>query len=195
MINPYCNSLRGFFSDLVYYGILKDEDAQCFKTDVQVMPTFYLLFSGAIVLSIINAFVMRAVSQYFRDCTASPLENLRNMNREKLANFDSFSGIESVNQDEIEVGKIHPVPALFTDQYRWLLQRNDILPMSLQSSESSVISDGFKEPSYANSQELTEDLGLNYMRKTLCVETGSKILGRDEQSFADSSIYTSTNDP
>jgi hypothetical protein len=197
MINPYCNSLRGFFSDLVYYGILKDEDAQCFKTDVQVMPTFYLLFSGAIVLALINSFVMRAVSQYFRDCTASPLENLRNMNRDKLANFDSLGGIESVNQDEMEVGKIHPVPVLFTDQYRWLLQRKEIPPtgISLQSSESFVISDGFKEPSCANSSELSEDLGLNYMRKSLCVETGSKISEPDEQSFADLSIYTSTNDP
>ena len=140
MINPYCNSLKGFFSDMVYYGILKDEDAQCFKTDVQVKPTFYLLFSGAIVLALLNSFVMKAVSQYFRDCTASPLETLHNMQGEELANFDDRADIESINQDEpLEVGKIHPVPVLFTDQYRWFLLREVIPSSSFQNSESSFM--------------------------------------------------------
>lgn len=179
---------------MVYYGILKDEDAQCFKTDVEVKPTFYLLFSAAIVLALINSFVMRAVSQYFRDCTTSPLENLHHVQREKLANFNDLDDIESINQDEpLEVGKIHPVPVLFTDQYRWFLQREDAPSSSLQNSESFGISDEIKESSYADSSEFAEDIRTNHMTN---VEAGNKIAGPDEQSFDDGSIYTcNTNDP
>lgn len=205
MINPYCNSLKGFFSDMVYYGILKDEDAQCFKTDVQVKPTFYLLFSGAIVLALINSFVMKAVSQYFRDCTTSPLEVLHNMQREKVANFIDIGDIENVDRDEpLEVGKIHPVPVLFTDQYRWFLQREDTSFQNsdsfdnsdgIKDSDSFGDSDGMKEPSYADSTQFTEDVGPNHTRNTLYVENGRKIIGLEEQSFDDASIYTYNTDP
>lgn len=192
MINPYCKSLKGFFSDMVYYGILKDEDAQCFKTDVQVKPTFYLLFSGAIVLALLNSFVMKAVSHYFRDIATSPLENMK----EKLANFDDLADIENSNENEpLDVGKIHPVPVLFTDQYRWFLQREDAPSCPHQYSESLESSDEMKEPSYADSAECPEDIGDSYARNTFYVETGNKGVGQEEQSFDDSSIYTCNNDP
>ena len=181
MINPYCSSLKGFFSDLVYYGILKDQDAQCFQTDVQVLPMFYLLFAGTIALALINSFVMRAITQYVRDSSSSTLENQLDVD-----------DIEGLNQNEqMEPSKIHPVPVLFTDQYRWLLQREDTPSSSQQYSESFENSDIMKEPSYADSADNMEDW---IPKKMSCnTESGNKNTGPDEQSFDDGSIYTCTN--
>ena len=192
MINPYCKSLKGFFSEMVYYGILKDEDAQCFKTDVQVKPTFYLLFAGAIVLALINSFVMRAVTQYFRDITSS-IGNTHDVQGEKIANLND--DIEDSNENEpFEKGKIHPVPVLFTDQYRWFLQREDT-PSSHQYSESFDNSDVMQEPSYADSAEFTEDIGRSNAISIFPIEKHNNFTGTDEKSFDDGSIYTCTNDP
>ena len=181
MINPYCSSLKGFFSDLVYYGILKDQDAQCFQTDVQVLPMFYLLFAGTIALALINSFVMRAITQYVRDSSSSTLENQLDVD-----------DIEGLNQNEqMEPSKIHPVPVLFTDQYRWLLQREDTPSSSQQYSESFENSDIMKEPSYADSADNMEDW---IPKKMSCnTESGNKNTAPDELSFDDGSIYTCTN--
>lgn len=193
MINPYCESLKGFFSEMVYYGILKGEDAQCFKTDVQVKPTFYLLFSGAIVLALINSFVMKAVTHYLRDITSPSLDNLHSVEGGKGANLNE--DIEDSNQNEtFEKSKIHPVPVLFTDQYRWFLQRED-KPLSHQYSESFENSDDMQEPSFADSSEFTEDIGLNKDNSIFSVENHNNFARTDEKSFDDGSIYTCTNDP
>ena len=181
MINPYCSSLKGFFSDLVYYGILKDQDAQCFQTDVQVLPMFYLLFAGTIALALINSFVMRAITHYVRDSSSSTLENQLDVD-----------DIEGLNQNEqMEPSKIHPVPVLFTDRYRWLLQREDTPSSSQQYSESFENSDIMKEPSYADSADNMEDW---IPKKTSCnTESGNKNTAPEELSFDDGSIYTCTN--
>jgi hypothetical protein len=106
MINPYCESLDGFFSELVYYGVMKKE-AQCFHADVVVAQTFYILFAAAIVLIFINSFVMKAVSQYFRYGDASLLFSTRGQNK-------TFDG-------SVDKRAIHPVPVLFKDRFRWFL--------------------------------------------------------------------------
>ena len=123
MINPYCESLDGFFSELVYYGILKEEDAQCFRADVVVEPTFYILFAAAIVLILINSFVMKAVSQYFRDGDAPLLVSAHD---QKIADLDDLGEYEDKMFDEsVDKQAIHPVPVLFTDRFRWFLHRED----------------------------------------------------------------------
>jgi hypothetical protein len=184
MINPYCKSLEGFFSEMVYYGLLKADDAQCFKTDVQVKPSFYILFVGAILLALINSFVMKAVTQHFRDQTTYSQQNIQN---EKVA-----SDIGDNDWNEVQdIGKIRPVPVLFTDQYRWLLRREDTLNSSQQYSESIHNSDhDHNDPYYADSakdseidiQSCSSTVDRNYMRP-------------DEQSFDDASVYTNTNNP
>ena len=145
MINPYCRSLKGFFAELVYYGLLKDEDAQCFKADVNIEPTFYVLLVGALLLALMNMFVMKAVSHYFRDAQGVP--NLREQAR--LSDLDALGAHEDdfKSDEAIDESAIHPAPVLFTDVFRWFLYREDV-HLSRQSSaepadsvrmESSVI--------------------------------------------------------
>ena len=112
MVNPYCNSLDGFFADMVYYGILKEEDAQCFKADVNVEPTFYVLLVAAIVLALVNAFVMKAASQYFREIDAS----------EKMSLYrQKFEDPEDVGADAIANTSVED--QLFT-LHRFFLRMN-----------------------------------------------------------------------
>jgi len=134
MINPYCASLEGIFSELVYYGLLKEDDAQCFKADVNVEPTFYILLVGALILALVNVFVMKAVSHYFRDIDGKP--NLRA--EASLADLDALKAHEDGGSGEaIDESAIHPTPVLFTDVFRWLLYREDVM-LSRQSSNESA---------------------------------------------------------
>jgi Paraquat-inducible protein A len=67
MINAYCGSLDSTFDLLVYYGILKENDAQCFRVDATLESAAYLLAAGALLLALLNTYVGNASKQYFRD--------------------------------------------------------------------------------------------------------------------------------
>merc|ERR1719183_1144587 len=67
MVNSYCGSLDGFFSELVFYGILKNEDAQCFSVKSSIEDGFFVLATGAVILALVNTFVVKATMQYFQD--------------------------------------------------------------------------------------------------------------------------------
>jgi hypothetical protein len=142
MINPYCESLKGFFAEMVYYGLLKDEDAQCFRTDVKIEPTFYLLFTSAICLALINSFVMKAVSQYFRDIHFTCIQDVVGAKSSTFEHPDFQE--ESFSTETIAKSKIHPVPVLFTDRYRWFLRREDEMSLSRESENPAYSSDSFE---------------------------------------------------
>lgn len=137
MINPYCGSLDGVFSQLVYFGLLKEEDSQCFRTDVSVEPTFYILFTAAIALALMNSFVMNAVSQYFRDgeADAPQLLSVLSAQQQKVSDLEDLEDLREFEDTMFDVDDenttdkqaIHPVPVLFTDRYRWFLHREDAM--------------------------------------------------------------------
>jgi len=114
MVNSYCDSLKDTFAQLVYYGILKEEDAQCFSVQSSIEDGSFILAAGAVLLALLNTVVNKAIVQYFRD----------NNNRKGMLNDDEEKVIESeiVNQSIDRI--IHPVPVLFSDTFRWLLVRS-----------------------------------------------------------------------
>jgi Paraquat-inducible protein A len=67
MINAYCGSLDSTFDLLVYYGILKESDAQCFRVEARLESAAYLLAAFALLLALLNTYVGNASKQYFRD--------------------------------------------------------------------------------------------------------------------------------
>ena len=67
MINAYCGSLDGTFAQMVYYGIIKKEDAQCFRVNTSIDGGFFILAAAAVLLALLNTFVLKAVRQYDRD--------------------------------------------------------------------------------------------------------------------------------
>jgi len=151
MINSYCESLDGFFAQMVYFGLLKEEDAQCFSVQSSIEEGFFILAVAATLLALINTFVTKAVTQYFRD--KSELEKqiedeVSTSHEEKLqeelelntslAKEHSEEHQEMVQNDGTldPATRIHPVPVLFTDTFRWLLQRNDGLSGSSRAFEA-----------------------------------------------------------
>jgi hypothetical protein len=121
MINSYCDSLKDTFAQLVYYGILKEEDAQCFSVQSSIEGGSFALAAGAVLLALINTFVVKAVVQYFRD--EDELEKECLGDEEKCSNSMDSWNTELDESESIVSERIHPVPVLFTDTFRWLLRR------------------------------------------------------------------------
>eukprot|EP00536_Pseudo-nitzschia_multiseries_P018323 jgi/Psemu1/321305/estExt_fgenesh1_pm.C_23840001 len=121
MVNSYCGSLDGFFSELVFYGILKSEDAQCFSVESSIEDGFFILEVGAILLALVNTFVSKATRQYFRD--QDELYKRREIEKYTSSLQIAEEGQETTADDSSKT--IRPVPVLFTDTFRWLLRQDD----------------------------------------------------------------------
>ena len=134
MIDSYCDSLQGTFAKLVYYGILAEEDAQCFSVRSRIEGGSFMLAAGAVLLALLNTFVVKAVIQYFRD--KDELEKRCLDGEPSDVKSDHTSGTASEEEgDGDHAAQIHPVPVLFTDTFRWTLRRDD---QGINSSRSFV---------------------------------------------------------
>ena len=135
MVNSYCQNLEDTFAQMVYYGVLKEEDAQCFGVTSRIGPNAFVLVTGAILLAFLNGFVCKAFAQYLYDGNPSELR--------LKANDDSTVRLPdetSQSNDGDEAGdtradtNIHQVPVLFTDTFRWMLK-------SSNSGDKSIFED------------------------------------------------------
>lgn len=125
MVNSYCNSLDETFAQLVFFGLLKEEDAQCFSVQSSITVGSYLLFVGAILLALCNTFVIKAVVQYFRD--KDEIAAVLQDDVEKELQLLESSKSESLQREGGEESLfIRPAPVLFTDTFRWLLRPEDV---------------------------------------------------------------------
>jgi len=120
MINAYCGSLRATFSEMVYFGLLDPDDAQCFRVNTKIENGFYVLVAAALVLAVMNSFVVQALRQVLAE------EN----ETKKAPVCDPDSQIEET---------LRPGPLEFTDVYRVLLRKGSgnhpINPVSTASDE------------------------------------------------------------
>ena len=68
MLNEqYCGGLKSMFSSLAHFGILAQEDAQCFRVDASPLAGSWVLLAASLVLVLLNHFVGSAASQKARD--------------------------------------------------------------------------------------------------------------------------------
>ena len=135
MIDPYCSNLQDFFAKAVYYGLLREQDAQCFSVESSIQSGFFYLAGGAAILALLNAFVTKAVIQYFReDDSVDKRRRISNNNSDLSITNSSYSEDEgndgSAVADAGFSARIQPVPVLFTDTFRWLLRGETNLPRS-----------------------------------------------------------------
>lgn len=110
LVNSYCEDLTDTFSELVFYGLISPEDAQCFKVQASVEAAAYILIPASILLDLLNVTVSKAVGQYTRD--------KQNEKREEPL-VDAMVDKEVIDDPR---SRIHPMPVLFTDRFRWLLR-------------------------------------------------------------------------
>ena len=117
ILNDYCGSLSGPFAQMAYFGMLKEEDAQCLRVNTSAESGLFILAAGALLLSLLNTFVSKAVRQYDRD--KDKIDSGGRSNKKVLQSDDT----DDVNPETRT--KIHPAPVLFTDTFRWLLRREN----------------------------------------------------------------------
>ncbi|CAB9512941.1 Paraquat-inducible protein A [Seminavis robusta] len=212
MINAYCGSLDSTFDMMVYYGILNEEDAQCFQVEAGIESAAYILVASAVLLAVLNTYIGNASRQYFRDIDnkskketfavpknlsatlnhdedsssgpgqsvslsggrrpglesrgnsfndegqslleadplAPPSTNLQEENAKRsdpLAPPEDDGNTPSWRRGDA-LKKIHPVPVLFSDKFRWTL---------VQSVHDTVASDTSNgDPSMANINDSTD---------------------------------------
>jgi len=122
MVNSYCGSLDGFFSELVFYGIVKNEDAQCFSIKPSIEEGFFILAIGSILLVLLNGIISKATMQYFRDQDEVTKQS---QIQERASKLECAEEGQEGKDNSLE-SSIHPPPILFTDAFRWLLEGNRI---------------------------------------------------------------------
>jgi len=151
MVNDYCDNLEEMFSQLVYYGILDKSDAQCFRVESILEVGAYILASAAVLLVLLNNFVMKAVAQYFRDEDAES---------ELAYALKDNDGDDEYHDDDADfaqaVDKIQPVPVLFTDTFRWFLHREDKVS-SFRTTQELHSDDGMLGIDHAFPERLSGD--------------------------------------
>jgi hypothetical protein len=164
MINSYCDSLQDTFAQLVYYGILAEEDAQCFSVRSTIEGGSFMLAAGAVLLALLNTFVVKAVTQYFRD-DRDALEKMI-VPADEVSDVKSDHTSDTASEEESDVNghaaaRIQPVPVLFTDTFRWTLRRDD---HGIDSSRSfvpeAVAKQEWQSLPEATAVEIDEDAGI-----------------------------------
>jgi hypothetical protein len=124
MINSYCDSLKETFAELVYFGILKEEDAQCFSVRSSIEGGSFLLVIAALLLTFLSTFVTKAAVQYLRD--QGEVEKRIRDEEDSLFGSEVTSPTDDDNMEEKGMSaRIHPAPVLFTDSFRWLLYQEN----------------------------------------------------------------------
>lgn len=122
MVNVYCRSLDDTFSEWVFFGIIKEEDAQCFSVESTISVGFYILALGAVLLALINTFVIKATIQYFRDRA-----------------FESSTLLLDEEKQEVvatpDINDVRPIPVLFSDTFRWLMRNDGTMPSGRTSND------------------------------------------------------------
>jgi len=107
---------------MVYYGIIKKEDAQCFRVNTSINGGFYILAAAAVLLALLNTFVLKAVRQYDRDKDQQEHDKAQNSPpRRAMLKQLATTRPEEFSDDAAKFDEIRPVPVLFSNTFRWLL--------------------------------------------------------------------------
>jgi Paraquat-inducible protein A len=137
MINSYCESLGDFFAQMVYFGFLKEEDAQCFSVQSSIEDGTFILAAGTVLLALLNTFVTKAVSQYLREKA-----QLEKKIEDELSTYEMDEEEQASQEDKAtpsRESRVHPVPVLFTDTFRWLLRGDGKETLSSRAFEAQFV--------------------------------------------------------
>lgn len=129
MLNHFCTSLDFTLNLMVYYGILEQNDAQCFALEASITAGAYLLVPITLCMALMNTFVVKAYIQQLREkeeATKFVSED------EKLRAFDRTTWDSRTDA----MGSIRPVGVVFTDTFRWALEGQK--SRSFQRSKSDL---------------------------------------------------------
>lgn len=153
MVNVYCDPLKDTFTQLAYFGILDESDAQCFSVNATVEAASWILVAASIILCIMNHFITSASQQKTQDDTV-PAERRLHSDRwlqskqsdltamdlsMTMSNEDEEEGFNGSDRREVVIAPVQP---RFTDYYHFLTNEaheieaeTAIVPIDESSSE------------------------------------------------------------
>jgi hypothetical protein len=123
LLNAYCDPLRETFTSLSYFGILDNEDAQCFRVDATVESASWILVAAIIVLGISNHFIRSAARQKQQDDDTPDRMRFHAdlLQQSKLTppsrSATGGSEDQGVEDEEDEIIVVSPISPRFTDFY------------------------------------------------------------------------------
>lgn len=130
MLNAYCDPLKETFQSLAHFGILKDDDAQCFRVDATVETASWLLVAASLILCLLSHFIGAASRQKKMDDN-TPSKKRRHTDRwpqsptpiesasevDKMANSKDEETETSSEGCDAKHPKVSSVSPRFTDYY------------------------------------------------------------------------------
>ena len=127
MVNEYCQSLSSTFAQLAFYGLLDAEDAQCFRVEASIARGSYLLVAASLGLALLNSIVTSSMFQYMREQERTDEIKWSGSPR-PISDDDDKYEMDEASLDRIRQF-LQPPPVLFTDTFRWLLVRLDLVEL------------------------------------------------------------------
>ena len=126
---------------MVHFGILKEEDAQCYSVQGTIEPGSFALVAAAFLLALLNSFITKSTNQYFLE------KKNGDDNQTCFADVESSHHLDGEKEAPVQDGtekpiRIRLVPVLFTDTYRWLLRGTDKFDESPSQKEFESSNDG-----------------------------------------------------
>lgn len=171
MINTYCDSLADTFAEWVYFGFIKEEDAQCFSVESTISAGFFFLAAGAVILALINTFVVKATTQYFRDKVYRP----------STLDIDEEVCVDKLAADG---SGVRPVPVLFSDTFRWMLRGDEDPQCHQQVTKDASDTDEARSENMLSASADSGDQRLSLvMRETASDTSSSQASSVDEDGL------------
>jgi hypothetical protein len=143
MINVYCGKLKGTLTSLSYYGILSEDDAQCFRVEATVEEASWILVAACFILCLLNHFIGGASMQKTQDDELSPERRLHSdrwilQSKATLSMSVEGGTDEEESSDWIDLREpcVLPVKPRFTDYYFFATKVQDKGADSTDESEN-----------------------------------------------------------
>lgn len=125
ILNDYCGELKDTFTNLAYFGIIDDEDAQCFKVAASVEAASWVLVVASIVLCVVNHFIVGASNQKTQDDNTPTEQRLHTdrwiqINKNDDQESSTRGASNETDEDSSAADNVSPITPRFTDYYRFL---------------------------------------------------------------------------
>ena len=107
---------------MVSYGVLKEEDAQCFGVQGTIRAGSFTLFAAAMLLALLSSFVTKATRQHNYYLEKLYIQEDDRADNAAVPNGGDHDENGSDSDAVKSATKLRPFPVMFTDTYRWLLK-------------------------------------------------------------------------
>jgi len=140
MINEYCEALDSTFNSLAYYGLLKEDDAQCFRINVGVKTGTWLLVAASVVLYVLGKFISGATSQkklddetpserrFYSDRWMTSKQSDLTADQDLTVGMDVSQSMSTDNKEDSSEAKISisPITPRFTDYFSFAVKHKNL---------------------------------------------------------------------